>query len=89
MKPIAIYARVSTAKQEEEQTIQAQLNVLREYTQKNGYTVVREYTDEGWSGDNHCAVLSIKNALDRRNARCTAKKYYLRYGILISEVEIF
>lgn len=50
-KLIVIYARVSTAKQEEEQTIQNQLEALREFAEKNGYTIVREYSDDGWSGD--------------------------------------
>ncbi len=50
-KLIATYSRVSTARQEEEQTIKTQLLVLKEFAEKNGYTVVKEYTDEGWSGD--------------------------------------
>jgi site-specific DNA recombinase len=50
-KLIAIYARVSTSRQEEEGTIENQLSALREYAQKNGYTIVKEYVDEGWSGD--------------------------------------
>ena len=50
-KLIAIYARVSTSRQEEEQTIQNQINSLEEYAKKNGYTIIRRYTDEGWSGD--------------------------------------
>jgi site-specific DNA recombinase len=48
---IGIYARVSTANQEEEQTIQNQIGVMRDYAQSNGYVIVREYLDEGWSGD--------------------------------------
>ncbi len=49
-KLIAIYARVSTAKQEEEETIDNQLMVLHEFAEKNGYVIVKEYMDEGWSG---------------------------------------
>ena len=48
---IALYARVSTARQEEEETIKNQLDALREYAAKNGYSIVAEYTDDGWSGD--------------------------------------
>ncbi len=48
---ISIYARVSTARQEEDGTIETQLAAVREYAKKNEYTVVREYVDEGWSGD--------------------------------------
>lgn len=50
-KLIAIYARVSTARQEEEQTIQTQLGTLREFAEKNHYRIVEEYVDDGWSGD--------------------------------------
>lgn len=48
---IAVYARVSTARQEEEGTIETQLSVVREFAKKNGYTIVKEYIDDGWSGD--------------------------------------
>ena len=48
---IAVYARVSTARQEEEGTIETQLSAVREFAGKNGYTIVKEYLDDGWSGD--------------------------------------
>ena len=51
IKQIATYARVSTARQEEEQTIKTQIVTLKEYAEKNGYSIVKEYMDEGWSGD--------------------------------------
>lgn len=51
IKLIAIYARVSTARQEEEGTIETQLSAVREFAKKNGYTIVQEYIDDGWSGD--------------------------------------
>jgi len=50
-KLIATYARVSTARQEEEQTIKTQDDVLKDEVLKKGYTIVREYSDDGWSGD--------------------------------------
>ncbi|MCG3165542.1 MAG: hypothetical protein POELPBGB_01310 [Bacteroidia bacterium] len=50
-KPIAVYARVSTAKQEEEKTIQNQFEACKEFAEKNNYEIVTKYTDEGWSGD--------------------------------------
>lgn len=50
-KLIAIYARVSTARQEEEKTIETQLGVLREFAASKGYNIVKEYIDNGWSGD--------------------------------------
>ncbi len=50
-KLIAVYARVSTARQEEDGTIETQLSAVREFAAKNGYAIVREYIDNGWSGD--------------------------------------
>jgi site-specific DNA recombinase len=50
-KLIAIYARVSTARQEEERTVENQLSALREYARTHGHTIAREYIDDGWSGD--------------------------------------
>lgn len=60
MKLAAIYARVSTARQEEEQTIKTQLSAVNELVQRDGFSVVQQYVDEGWSGD----VLA-RPALDR------------------------
>ncbi len=51
IKLIAVYARVSTAKQEEEGTIETQLSAVRDFIERNNYTVVQEYIDNGWSGD--------------------------------------
>lgn len=51
MKLTAIYARVSTARQEEEQTIKTQLSAVDELVKKSGFNVVEKYIDEGWSGD--------------------------------------
>lgn len=48
---LAIYARVSTARQEEEETIKTQLLAVREFAKQHGYTIVQEYMDDGWSGD--------------------------------------
>ena len=50
-KLIAIYGRVSTSNQENEGTIETQLSAVREFAQKNSLAIVKEYTDEGWSGD--------------------------------------
>ena len=50
-KMIAIYARVSTLRQENEETIQTQLVALKDYADKNGYIIVQEYLEDGWSGD--------------------------------------
>ncbi len=50
-KRVALYARVSTGRQEKEQTIKNQIEVCAEFARKHNYTIVKEYTDEGWSGD--------------------------------------
>src|SRR3989338_6110778 len=50
-KLIAIYGRVSTSNQENEGTIETQLSAVSEFAQKNSLAIVKEYTDEGWSGD--------------------------------------
>ena len=49
-KPAALYARVSSDRQDVDLSISAQLRALRDYADKNGYLVVREYVDEAESG---------------------------------------
>lgn len=68
MKLAATYARVSTARQEEEQTIKTQIAAVNELIQKRDFKVVSEYSDEGWSGD----VLA-RPALDRLRQDAKAK----------------
>lgn len=47
---IALYARVSTDEQAEKNTIQAQLDFLRDWARLYDLPIVGEYTDEGISG---------------------------------------
>lgn len=47
---VAIYARVSSDKQDTNLSISAQLRALREYAQRNGHVIVREFIDEAESG---------------------------------------
>ncbi|MFQ6122130.1 MAG: recombinase family protein [Dehalococcoidales bacterium] len=49
-KRVAIYARVSSDRQDVDLSISAQLKALREFASRNGYTVVREFVDEAESG---------------------------------------
>ncbi|OGH23831.1 MAG: hypothetical protein A2629_00095 [Candidatus Levybacteria bacterium RIFCSPHIGHO2_01_FULL_41_15] len=70
MKLIATYARVSTSKQEEEQTIKTQLNTLEEFSKKNDYTIVQSYIDEGWSGD-----ILARPSLDQLRQEAKEKKW--------------
>ena len=48
--PVALYARVSSDRQDVDLSVAAQLRALRDYADKNGYLVVREYVDEAESG---------------------------------------
>ena len=50
MKIVAIYARVSSQRQEEEQTIDTQILAIKDYAKEHNLTIVKEYKDEGWSG---------------------------------------
>ena len=46
----ALYARVSSEKQDVDLSISAQLKALREFAAKNSHCVVKEYVDEAESG---------------------------------------
>ena len=46
----ALYARVSSEKQDVDLSISAQLKALREYAARNGHEVIKEYVDEAESG---------------------------------------
>ena len=50
LAPVALYARVSSDKQDVDLSVAAQLRALRDYADKNGYLVVREFIDEAESG---------------------------------------
>ena len=48
--PAALYARVSSDRQDVDLSVAAQLRALRDYARKNDYVVTREYVDEAESG---------------------------------------
>ena len=48
--PAALYARVSSNRQDVDLSVSAQLRALRGYAETNGYIVAREYVDEAESG---------------------------------------
>ena len=50
LTPAALYARVSSDRQDVDLSIAAQLRTLRDYAERNGYLVAREYVDEAESG---------------------------------------
>ena len=50
LTPAALYARVSSHRQDVDLSVAAQLRALRDYARSNGYSVAREYVDEAESG---------------------------------------
>ncbi len=46
----ALYARVSSDRQDVDLSVAAQLRALRDYAKNNGYSIAREYVDEAESG---------------------------------------
>ncbi len=48
--PAAVYARVSSDRQDVDLSVAAQLRALREYAKRNGFVIVRQYVDEAESG---------------------------------------
>ena len=50
LTPAALYARVSSDRQDVDLSVSAQLRALKEHARANGYSVAREYVDEAESG---------------------------------------
>ena len=50
LTPAALYARVSSDRQDVDLSVSAQLRALKEYAKANGYSIAREYIDEAESG---------------------------------------
>ena len=50
LTPTALYARVSSDRQDVDLSVSAQLRALKDYAKSNGYSVAREYVDEAESG---------------------------------------
>ena len=48
--PVALYARVSSDRQDVDLSVATQLRALRDHAGKNGYIVAREYIDQAESG---------------------------------------
>lgn len=77
MKKAAIYMRVSTARQEEEQTIESQRMELEKRINEDGYLLLPEctYKDEGWSG----AIIERPD-LDRMRSDAREGKFEILYA---------
>ena len=50
LTPAALYARVSSDRQDVDLSVAAQMWALRDYAKSNGFSVAREYVDEAESG---------------------------------------
>ena len=50
LTPVALYAPVSSDRQDVDLSVAAQLRALRDYAERNGYSITREYVDEAESG---------------------------------------
>ncbi len=95
---IAIYARVSSERQEKEHTIGSQLEALRNYAAQNGIEIVEEFTDEGYSGTrlDRPALDRMRDLAERRGFEvlltyCTdrlARKFVLQ-ALILEEMERF
>ena len=94
----AIYARVSSERQEKEHTIGSQLEALRAYAAQNGMEIVEEFTDEGYSGArlDRPALDRMRDLAERREfgvllTYCTdrlARKFVLQ-ALILEELERF
>ncbi|MFB1050664.1 recombinase family protein [Paraliobacillus sp. JSM ZJ581] len=66
-----MYARVSTVEQAEEgYSIDEQINVLREWCEREGYTIYNEYIDRGIRGKNIKGRPAIQQLLYDANQKC-------------------
>ena len=50
LTPAALYARVSSDRQDVDLSVSAQIRALKDYAKANGYSVAREYVDEAEIG---------------------------------------
>ena len=67
-KQVALYVRVSTS----QQTVQNQLDALREVASRSGYSIVEEFRDEGISG---AKGRIDRPALDRMLKDCAKRRF--------------
>src|SRR5262250_3401944 len=94
----ALYARVSSERQEKEHTIGSQLEALRNYAAQNGMEIVQEFTDEGYSGArlDRPALDRMRDLAEHRGFEalltyCTdrlARKFVLQ-ALILEEMERF
>ena len=81
----AIYARVSSEEQVQGYSIQAQLRACREWAGKQGYTIVKEYLDEGFSASRN---LEKRESFKEMLANATSKQHPFEI-ILVHKLDRF
>ena len=94
----ALYARVSSERQEKEHTIGSQVEALRNYAAQHGMNIVEEFTDEGYSGArlDRPALDRMRDLAEHRGFEvlltyCTdrlARKFVLQ-ALILEELERF
>jgi DNA invertase Pin-like site-specific DNA recombinase len=86
MKRAAIYARVST----DSQTVENQLQVLREVAERSGWTIVHTFIDEGISGakgrDQRPGFDALLKAIARRDVQIAMAWSVDRLGRSLSDL---
>ena len=75
-----IYTRVSTAIQVDGYSLEAQKDKLRKYAEYQDYTIVGEYSDEGFSGKNIQGRLEFQRMLQDNSA-------FVRTKVLSKEIK--
>lgn len=65
---VAFYARVSSQRQEVEETIETQIMAVRDFLKANNHTLIQEYRDDGWSG-----TILARPALDQLRLDATKR----------------
>lgn len=91
-KQAVCYFRVSTDLQKEEGTIEVQKLKVREFADKNEYTIVDEFSDDGFSGGlaDRPGLRRLLECLPKSNAECIliykldrlARDLYIQEGLI-------
>ena len=85
MKIAAIYARVSSDQQKDDNTIASQTAALIDFAQSHGYSVPADliFEDDGYSG-----ASLVRPGLERDRYGCFADRYWMAKCLSLPEVAI-
>lgn len=78
----ALYGRVSTEHEEQQESIKVQEEALMRYAAENGYNVAGRYFDEGYSGTdfNRPGIQMLKHEIEKENINLVIVKDLSRIG---------